>query len=270
MVESSLAEAEPLGDGLPAGLAAGRGATLVCLHGMLLDHRMFAPQLAGLSAHMRVVAYDQRSRDERASSPYDLGALAGDCAAVIERVADGPVLIAGMSMGGLIALRVALEHRDLVSGVVLIATSALAEPPTEREQLRAAFAANRERQSLPSEFAHPEAEAHFAERTRRLRPDLVRDMAATISTRGGLAAWHELMSWLDEDLEPTLSGLMAPVLVVHGDEDRLVPLSRALPMHEQLPNSRLLVVPYAGHAVNIEAPDLVNDAITQFAEESAS
>ncbi len=250
-------------------VSAGDGPTVVCAHGMLLDHRMFAPQLDGLSERLRVVAYDQRSRDGRGDRAYDLGVLAEDCAEVVRCLDSGPAVIAGMSMGGLIALRLALERPELVSGLVLIATSALPEPPAERDRLRAAFGAHRNSESLPAEFARAEAEAHFARRTRRLRPGLVREIAAAISRRSGRAAWFELNSWLShDDLAPRLGELRAPVLIVHGDEDELVPVERALQTRELIPESRLLIVPYAGHAVNIEAPDVVNVAVAEFVQES--
>ncbi len=61
--------------------SVGRGPTVVCVHGMLLDRTTFAPQLEGLADRMRIVGYDSRGRDPRGLVPYDLDALADDCAA---------------------------------------------------------------------------------------------------------------------------------------------------------------------------------------------
>lgn len=238
---------------------------LICLHGMLLDHRLFAPQLAGLSDRMQVVAYDQRSRDERGTSCYDLRDLARDCALLIRSMTHEPVVLAGMSLGGLIALRLALDHGELVRGLVLIATPELPEPPADRERLRTAFGSVRHRQSLPAEFARSEAAGHFSAWTRRAHPELVEQMTETISGRTGRVAWREVTSWLDEDnLTRSLDSRHLPVLIVHGDDDRLVPVERAWAMRQELPGSQLLVVPYAGHAVNVEAPEVVNYAIAEF------
>jgi pimeloyl-ACP methyl ester carboxylesterase len=58
---------------------------------------------------------------------------------------------------------------------------------------------------------------------------------------------------------------MTPALIVHGDEDELVALDDAYETYRRLPAARLLVVPYASHAVNLEAPQMVNAAIATFA-----
>lgn len=247
---------------------AGSGPPIVFCHGMLLDRTMFEPQMRQLAGRFTVVAYDQRAADQRGEQPYDLSALAEDCRRVIAlRGLNRPVL-GGMSMGGLVALRVALDDPELLSGLVLIASTPAPEHPDVRGQLRSVLSACSDAASLPAELVRQEAEAHFAMRTQRERPELVSRLGQSMSSRSGRAAWRELCAWIDEaDLTPGLAELDLPVLIVHGDEDRLVPLDRGLDAFRAARRGRLCVVPYAGHAVNLEAAERVSEAIAAFAQE---
>lgn len=95
---------------------AGAGPELLCLHGTLMDRSMFRPQIAGLSGSYRVAACDLRARTERAYEPYDLDDLVEDCRAVIDGLGMEKPVVAGMSMGGFVALRFAIDYPDEIGG----------------------------------------------------------------------------------------------------------------------------------------------------------
>jgi pimeloyl-ACP methyl ester carboxylesterase len=246
----------------------GQGFPIVFSHGMLMDRTMFAPQLEGLSDSYRVVAYDHRSRTGRGEELYDLDVLASDLCELLDELAIPECVLAGMSLGGFMGLRAALSHPARVRGLVVIGASAEPYPDVERATWERHFGAHSAEPVLDARFAVSEAEAHFSPRTRRLRPDLVTHWSGRFATRSGAQTWYETLAWArQDDIRHRLGDLKAPVLIVHGDQDEAVPLAAALKTHRRLHDSRLQVVPFAGHAVNLEQPEAVNAAIRMFVEE---
>ncbi|MDY7081970.1 MAG: alpha/beta hydrolase, partial [Halobacteria archaeon] len=84
---------------------ASSDTTIVFSHGTLMNRTMFRPQLDALKNECRVVAYDSRSRTERWEGPYSLDDLANDCLALVDALDIDSFVLAGMSMGGYMALR---------------------------------------------------------------------------------------------------------------------------------------------------------------------
>ena len=66
------------------------------------------------------------------------------------------------------------------------------------------------------------------------------------------------------DSTPDLPGLAVPALVIHGEDDQLIPSSEAEAMAAALPEAELVIVPGAGHMVNLEQPAVFNDALRDF------
>jgi pimeloyl-ACP methyl ester carboxylesterase len=99
----------------------GSGRPLVLLHGGFLDHRMWEDQIPAFAADHRVIAPDFRGhgRSPNASGPYRHG---DDVAALLRHLDTGPAVLVGLSMGGGIAVDVALDHPDLVEAVIVSGT----------------------------------------------------------------------------------------------------------------------------------------------------
>lgn len=243
---------------------------LVFAHGMMMDRRQFEPQVDDLSRDHRVHAYDLRSRDARGERAFDLDDLVEDCERELDSAVTEPAILVGMSLGGSMALRFALRHPERLAGLVLIAAAADPETPAAAAAAERHFEAQRDAPVVDASVARDEAEAHFSTRTRRVQPDLVDRWAERFAGRSGQATWWETCCWTrQDDVRDQLAGLRLPVLVLWGDEDGLVPLRRGLATAAAIPDSRLCVVPYAGHGVNLEAPEHVNAALRAFAAECA-
>lgn len=246
---------------------AGSGPELLCAHGSLMDRTMYAPQLEALSDEYRVAAYDLRARTERAETPYDLWDLVEDCRAVVEGLEmDRPVL-AGMSMGGFMALRYAIEYPDEVSGLVLIDAISEPHPDDDVELYRGMIDQIRDDESVPENTARTSSHFLFGETTREERSDLVERWIDRWTTYPGESVYQEISSWLDrDDVTDQLEALNVPALVVHGEEDASLDVEQAEPMAEAL-DARMDVIPEAGHSSNLEQPGAVNDSIREFLEE---
>ena len=104
--------------------------TVVVSHSYLVDHRHFEAQIAALEGRYRALAYDHRDHGEsaRTSAPYDMEALYEDAVAFVEETSDGPVHWVGLSTGGFVGVRLGIRRPDLLRSLVLMDTSAEAEP----------------------------------------------------------------------------------------------------------------------------------------------
>jgi pimeloyl-ACP methyl ester carboxylesterase len=163
-----------------------------------------------------------------------------------------PAVLAGHSMGGAIALECALTSPDDLAGIVLIGTGArLRVSPAILEALRADYRAAVEMivgLSL-SHKASPRLAGHLVE-TMMAAPQEV--------TQGDFEACDRF------DAMGRLDGIRLPALIITGREDQMTPPRYAEYLHAHLPGSHLVWVAEAGHAVHLERPREVNEAIRQF------
>ncbi len=175
---------------------------------------------------------------------------------------DRPSTIIGYSMGGRVALHMALNNPGRVSElVVLSATAGIVDPAERRRRVS-------EDEALADRIETIGVDAFLAEW-------LARDMFASLpddpsrwedrrdNTSAGLAAaLRHLGTGTQEDLRDRLGGLTIPVLIVVGELD--VPFARrgAEMVDAMGPNASLAVVAGAGHAVHLEAPDRTAEVVT--------
>lgn len=243
---------------------AGSGPALLCAHGTLMDRTMFQPQIDGLSDEYRVAAYNLRARTERAYEPYDLSALVADCRAVMDGLDMERPVLAGMSMGGFLALRLAIEYPEELSGLVLIDSTSLPHPDEDVELYRGMIERIRDEDSMPRTMGESVTHFLFGETTRTERTELVQRWVDRWETYPGEAVYHEVNSWLDrDDVTGQLREIDVPALVVHGKEDGSIPPIRSEPMRDAL-DAVETRIPEAGHSSNLERPEPVNEAIRRF------
>src|SRR2546421_8047375 len=113
--------------------SGGSGPVVVFSHGFLMDHEMFAPQVAALSHEFRCITWDERGFGQtEAHGPFTYWDSGRDCVALLDHLGlDGAVLV-GMSQGGFLSMRAALSHPDRVKGLALIDTQAGVEAEAAR------------------------------------------------------------------------------------------------------------------------------------------
>ncbi len=244
----------------------GHGQPVVFSHGTLMDWSMFNPQLAALEDRYRVLAYNHRARTADYNSPYKLDDLVEDCRAFLDQLEINKCVLAGMSMGGFMALEFALRYPERLNGLILIATYAGAYSDEERQQYGEAFAALNTDGLVPRPFAEWVAGLCFGPSTHADNPALISKWMDKWCEIPARSVYREANSWLDKrDLTAELEGLSIPSLIVHGQEDAVLPLAHAAqPMADGLSDVAMSPVPRAGHTVNLEQPETVNVAIDQF------
>ena len=233
-----------------------------------MDRTMFDGQLDALSDEFRTVAVNHRARTERWQGPYDLWDLADDLKAFLDDIGLERPVVAGMSMGGYVALRFALRYPERTRGIVMIASTALPNTPEEQIEFAKEFDKVRDEPTVPRAWAEWVASVVFGPTTAREHPDLVESWTKHWMQYSGPSLVQEANCWLPrEDLTDRLAEIDVPVLILHGAEDVAIPLERATVMEHQLPDARVAVVDGAGHTVNVEAAGEVNDRIRSFLRE---
>lgn len=230
--------------------------TLLLLHGWTAtsDLTWFMCYEA-LGARYRVIALDHRGhgRGIRSATPFRLTDCADDAAAVCDAVGVTDVIPVGYSMGGPVAQLMWRRHPDLVSGLVLCATSAIFNT-TARE--RALFSAVRGVASV-SRLAPPPLRAMTALRILTGRGD--RDLRQWAH---GELARHDWLSIVQAgreigrfDSRRWTRNLDVPAALVATTTDEIVPIGRQLALAGALPAATLHEVP-GGHAACIDQPEL--------------
>lgn len=240
--------------------------TVVLSHGLLMDYTMFAPQWDRLAEDYRVIAYDHRGQG-RSGNPADgedLDSLANDAADFVAALGRGPVHFVGMSMGGMVGLRLAARFPQLVRSLVLIDTSAQAEPWQQRWRFRLLCALvpllgikRLVPQVLalmfgPSTHRDPGKQALLAkwrEKLVALPPTIVRQVRGVIN-RG--------------DISDELAGIRCPTLVIFGAEDDLTPADCSWRIATRIANAEAVRIEKAGHSSSLEQPEVVNEALLKF------
>ncbi|WP_214407986.1 alpha/beta fold hydrolase [Pseudonocardia lacus] len=254
---------------------ADAAATVVLSHGWTLDSRTWGPVAAGLlrgPCPPRVVRYDHRGHGRSDAVPPEtmtIARLADDLAHVVSAAApEGPLVLAGHSMGGMALMALAEQHPDVAAraaGLALVATASggLARTTFGLSERGAALARSVDRRlrDLPARSRRPAMGppwllspamrwlllgAHPDPRARRLTVEAV--AACRPQTVAGFRAT------LDEhDRDAALAAYAStPTAVLAGDRDRLTPVAAARRIADALPGARLTVFPGAGHMLPVE------------------
>jgi 3-oxoadipate enol-lactonase len=241
----------------------GDGPPVVFSHGFLMDHRMFAPQVAELGDVYRCITWDARGfgATEFDGAPFTYWDSAADVFAILDVLGIERAVLAGMSQGGYVSLRAALLHPDRVRALVLIDTQAPPESPdkvAEYRQMIDTWSSMGYLEELASVVAgliigQPELEQQWKTIWRDWDPARL------------VAAGSALLD--RDDITDRLEELAMPVLGVHGTEDQAIPVARAHEICAAVGDCRGVVeVPGAAHAANLTHPDVVNPAMRTFLE----
>jgi 2-succinyl-6-hydroxy-2,4-cyclohexadiene-1-carboxylate synthase len=228
--------------------------TVVLLHGFTQTRRSWRRTVQALGGRYRAIAPDLPGHGQAAQRVASFDA----CTAYVRALAPERFTLAGYSMGGRVALHAALALRDRLDGLLLVGASPGLEDPAERASRRAsddALAARIEAIGVEAFAREWAAQPLFAGQPERVAAGAHADRLR--NTPAGLAAaLRGLGTGVMEPLWERLGELTLPVTVVVGERDEKF---RALGerMAARLPDARLVVVPGAGHAVQLEAPDAV-------------
>jgi len=263
--------APPGGAGAPVPLhveASGSGEPIVLAHGFGGSARNFRPQVRALRERYRVIVYDARGH-ARSGAPAAASQYTPECfVSDLERVLAGAgaerAVVGGLSMGAGVALRFALAQPQRVRGLVLAAFPAGGGRGIAAHAQAFARALDEQGPAAAGERFVWGAGSGLSARDAAL----VRQGFLEHPPHALAHVLRELISAQPavETLAPGLRRLALPVLLISGEQDApSVAASRALAA--ELPRARLVVVPQAGHVVNLAQPQAFDAALLAFLAE---
>ena len=222
---------------------------LLLLPGMMCDARLFAPQIAALS-HARPVMVAP-------FGPHDT--VAAIAAAILEN-APPRFALAGLSMGGIIAMELFRQAPERVARLALLDTNPKAEAPH--------IAKNREPQIEKVRNGGLRAVMRDEMKPNYLTDgpntgailDVCMAMAETLGAEAFIHQSRALQTRPDQ--QDTLRQVHVPTLILCGEDDALCPLHRHTLMHDLVPDATLCVIKRAGHLPTLEQPDETTRALT--------
>jgi len=238
----------------------GRGEPVLLITGFAISSAIFEPVLRDYTDRFQCIVYDHRGtgRSDAPAGPTSMPQLAADAAALLGALGLDSAHVYGVSMGGMVAQELALRFPERVRGLVLGATTPggpRAVRPTAQELAALLSAAVGGARTGRGQWL---AGALFSPEFRRQHPEQARALLAYFGrhrpTRAGvLAQWWATVY---HDTTSRLGQIRAPTLVMHGERDSLTPLDNARTLARRIPDAELAIVPGAGHAYALEAPEL--------------
>ena len=243
----------------------GDGPPVLLLHPFPAHRGLWLPAAQALIDRYRIILPDLRGHGESGvgDGPATMEKHAADLAHVLDNAEAGRVAIAGVSIGGYVFFEFWRRYRGRVAAVVLCDTKAQADSSEGRATRLKAAADVMEQGTEP--FVESMIPKLLGKTTLNTRHDLVdgaRRMMLKMS-REGISQVQKGMAERPDSVA-TLKTINVPALVAVGDEDTLSTVGDAELMRQNIPNSRLKVIPRAGHYAVWEQHDAVGTLVRQF------
>jgi pimeloyl-ACP methyl ester carboxylesterase len=245
--------------------SAGEGDAVLLIHGLGLSGGSWWRTVDALAPTMRVITFDPRGigRSESRSPSYTTEALADDALAILDALELDAAHVYGLSLGGMVAQQLALRHPRRVRSLVLGATQ-----PGGRRAVRAdgevlAFFRRRSEMrkeeaawaSVPYNYGEHCREHHVDRIAEDIELRLTHPFNPDVYRAQLFAAAHNCYGRLDR--------IRVPTMVVHGAEDRVIPVANAHLLADRLPDCRLSILEDSGHLYPTEVPE-VDERIGSF------
>ena len=232
----------------------GSGPTLLLTHGYSSTSTMWNGQIDALSKHHKLVLWDMRGHG-RSDYPEDPAAYSealtiSDMAALLDEVGATSAIVGGLSLGGYMSLAFHRSHRERVHALLIIDTG----PGFKKDDARDAW----------NKRAHDTGDRFDREGLAVLQ-SLSRERSS-VSHRdaSGLArAARGMLTQRDASVMESLPTIRVPALVIVGADDTPF-LAASDYMAAKIPGAKKVIIPAAGHAVNIDQPQAFIDAVLPF------
>ena len=257
-------------DGTPV-RTYGDGPTVILIHGVMMDHRMWQHQITALSPHFRLCYMDMLGHGDAPDPPGErtLRDFVTQLDCVVSCLSSGarPALI-GYSMGGLIAQAYAIEHHDQLSALVLMST-VHDRAPQEAARVQARYQANLEHgvenavQSATRRWFRDHERARHGDEIRATRA-LMRDGNFSSKCKA-----HRVFVTADADVTGRLGAISCPTLVMTGADDAGSTPAMARKMAGAIAGSELHILDGQHHMLPLLDRARVNGIINAFLKKHA-
>lgn len=236
---------------------------IVLSNGIFMSTASWGFQLAALSARFRVLLYDCRGmwQSEHPAGPYSMQQHADDLAALLEVLGIQKAHIGGISYGGEVSMVFACRYPEKVRSLIVSSAVSQIDPMLDAigKSWGAAILSGD-----PSLLFHVTVPFNFSEAWIGANAALL-EASRRRFEHIDLASSAELMAAFRAlDFTADLKRIAAPTLVLVGEHDAIKPRKYAEIIACEIPNSELIVIPHAGHAVVMEQPGAFNSAVLGF------
>lgn len=241
----------------------GQGDPLLLIMGLGWASNMWHRTRPVIAARYRTIAFDNRGagRSDTPPGPYSISLLASDAAAVLDAAGAERAHVLGASMGGMIAQEFALQYPNRLRSLILGCTAAGGPRAVQAdpEAIQLLF----RRDPDPAESAKAAVPFIYDSGTPRERID--QDLAVLSEwyphPEGYTTQLQAIMGW---EADSRLSEITAPTLVIHGENDRLVPAANGRLIAERIPSAKLVLLPHASHIFMTDQPAAAHQALLEF------
>lgn len=246
----------------------GQGEPLICVHGVGSYLEAWAGVAERLADRFRILTFDLRGhgRSSKVQGRYEIDDFVGDVLALADHAGFETFNLAGFSLGGLIAQRLALTHQERIRRLVLLATVA-GRTEEERERVAVRLAALQ----AGDRGAHYDASLSrwLTEEFQAKNPELIAELRRRNAENDPecYAAAYRVLA--QTDFGGLLDQIRVPVLIATGEQDAGSNPRMALYMHERISGSQLHILPGMRHSILTEAPEQVAGLMREFLGDGA-
>lgn len=248
----------------------GEGEPLLAVMGLSADTLAWALQVKDWSEAHRLVIFDNRDvgQSSYADGPYEVEDMAADALALADHLGLEAFHLVGLSLGGAISQRIALDHPDRVRTLQLLVTyGGAGNAALARAGTLGAIARKSSREEFVDLLMFMTMSETFFEN--RGMVDLVRTaMLGNPHPQAMDAFVRQLDAGSRHEVRDRLGELSMPVHVIGAEKDMMVPVWKSREIHELVPGSRYSVIKDSGHALNIEKPHELNPLVLDFIREA--
>ena len=243
----------------------GSGPPVLLIMGLSFTHEMWHRTLPALSG-CRAILFDNRGmgRSSVPSGPYFIRQMARDANAVLVAAGANSAHVLGASMGGMIAQELALLYPERVRSLILACTSYagfFARWPDVRcsQWLLGSKRTREERERALANLLYASTTPMA-----RIHEDIGIRCACMWSRKGFLNQFGGILPW---NAYFRLPRITAPTLVIHGDQDKLIPPQNGKIVARRIPGARFELIQNAGHILTTDQPEFCREALSKFLAE---
>ncbi len=248
----------------------GSGQPLIMISGLGTDSTGWLPVIVGLSKHFRVITFDNRGvgQSSHDNSNITIKDMADDCMALISQLKLSDTVVLGHSMGGMIAMDMAVRYPDIVSKLILEATSPVVSIRNVClfndwiKFLEVGMDRKLWFRNLFYWIFHPDF----------FKDETLLDQAVNMALnyrfpQSNDSFKNQVDAIFGFDYEKRLSDIEAETLIIHGENDYLFPQTETNSLFNQIRNGTQVIIPGTAHSVHMDNPEEFIYKVVGFAKD---
>lgn len=241
----------------------GGSPVVVLLHGLGVNSKSWLLQIPALSqSGCRIIAPDLPGFGQSCQVPFSsFQQVSNELSAMLGSLTANRLILVGISMGGILALQLTLDHPQMVDKLVLV--NSMAKLEINKPLLWPYYLLR----YFMIQFKGLDSQAELV--ATRLFPNpkdsLFRQAAVESIMEADLASYRLAMKSIARfNVEKRLGEILCPILVVTGENDTTLPLATQRRISERIPQAVHVLIKDAGHAVTIDQPEIFNRTLLEF------